>query len=246
MMTMLRLKTIFLHSVGVLLAAGILAAAGPAWSQEEGFSAGAVPQAEGFAAPMPAEQGYVAAADAEMPVPAAEHETATAHEENIGFPQLDARTYSSQVFWLLVFFAVLYGLMSKIALPRIAEVIDMRETQKNGNLSRAEQLQEEASKVEAAYESSLAKAQELAQGAIADAEETVTEKLGAENARFSEQARKRIATAEQNIAKAKADALASIADISAEIAADIVHKIADVQVTRPDAKKAVLAEMQKG
>ena len=167
-------------------------------------------------------------------------------EEDIGFPQLKPNSYISQVFWLFISFIVLYALMAKVALPRITEVVDMRASQKNGNLSRAEQLQEEAEKVKTAYEASLAKAQEAAHSATSQAEETVAEKLAAENAKFADHARKRIVSAEQNIQKAKTDALASLADISAEIAADIVHKITDVQISKADAKKIALAEMQKG
>ena len=40
-------------------------------------------------------------------------------------PQLDIATYASQVFWLIVTFIVLYFLVAKIAMPRIAEVLEL-------------------------------------------------------------------------------------------------------------------------
>lgn len=216
-----RLDALFLTSIGILIAAAIAVAAAPALSEET---------AEGAAG---ASSALVAEEHAEI-------------QDDIGFPQLKTDTYASQVFWLAVFFVILYALMSKIALPRVTEVIDMRATQKNGNLSRAEALQEEATKIKAAYEASLAKAQEAAQSSLASASEDIAEKIADENSKFAESARKRIAAAEQALAKAKADASASLADISAEIAAEIVGKIADTQIAKQDAKKAVLAEMQKG
>lgn len=185
-----------------------------------------------------------AEASMKMALPGKEHESKEA-EENVGFPQLNAKTYPSQLFWLFVSFAVLYVLMSKLALPKVGAVLDARQSHKEGDLKRAAQLQEEATKVKAAYEAAIAKAQAEAQEAQAAAEQEVSEKIAAENAKFTEAARKRVATAEQNIAHAKDDAVASLADISADVAAEMVNKIAGVQINKAEAKKAVTAVMQK-
>ncbi len=230
----------------------------PAHAEPAGDDVSAAASSETEVAPAVSEDVAIVPADAvtqgavAVPMEAASESHQLAAEEtkelqeDIGFPQLKPDTYASQVFWLFISFIALYMLMAKVALPRITEVIEMRASQRNGNLSRAEQLQEEAEKVRTAYEASLAKAQEAAQSAVSEAEETVNDKMSAENAKFSDHARKRVLTAEQNIAKAKADALTSLADISADIAADIVHKITDVQISKADAKKIALAEMQKG
>jgi F0F1-type ATP synthase membrane subunit b/b' len=77
-------------------------------------------------------------------------------------------------------------------------------------------------------------------------EQENAKKLAAESARFMEHARTRIASAEQNIAKAKEDALLSLADISAEVAADIVQKVSGVAANKNDAKKVVTKLMQEG
>lgn len=167
-----------------------------------------------------------------------------AEESKGGFPQLDARTYPSQIFWLIVSFSVLYLLMSRVALPRITEVIDLRQTQREGNLNRAQTLQEEAEEIRKELDLSMAKAQAAAQDKIAAAEQALSAKATAENSRFGDQARTRIAAAEQNIARAKKEALASLADISADAAIDIVQKIAAVSVTKADAKKAVSEAME--
>ena len=51
----------------------------------------------------------------------AAHETAKA-----GMPQLDITTFPNQVFWLLVFLALVYILLSRVALPRIGGTIAHR------------------------------------------------------------------------------------------------------------------------
>ena len=135
--------------------------------------------------------------------------------------------------------------MSKLALPRVASVIYTRHQTENANLSRAEQLNQEAAKIKEAYEASLAKAHDSAQEVMTAASEALNDNINAENSKFAEHARKRILSAEQNIQKAKEDAMASLADISAEIAAEMVNKIAGVQVAKADAKKVVTTVMAK-
>lgn len=163
-----------------------------------------------------------------------------------GFPQLNTASYPSQLFWLGVAFAVLYILMSRLALPRVAEVLEARRARKDGNLEEASRMNGEADTIKTAYEKSLAKAQKSAADAMTSAGQAISEKTSEAQARFAAESRKRLLTAEQTIAKAKTDALHSLADISAEIAADMAHKIADIQVNKADAKKAVLSVMEKG
>ena len=59
-------------------------------------------------------------------------------------PQLDIVTYSSQIFWLAISFIVLYFLVAKIAMPRIAEVLEERQERIEDDLDKAETLKKEA------------------------------------------------------------------------------------------------------
>jgi len=165
---------------------------------------------------------------------------------DIGFPQLNPSSYPSQLFWLAVAFALLYVLMSRLALPRVTEVLEMRRAKKSGDLAKAGQLNEEADKIKTAYEKSLAKAQKAAAETLAAAEKVISEKLSETQSRFADNSRKRLAAAEQNIAKAKVEALHSLTDISAEIAADMVQKITDIQVNNAEAREAVMSVIRKG
>ncbi|HEY1796983.1 MAG TPA: hypothetical protein VGG57_12785 [Stellaceae bacterium] len=73
-------------------------------------------------------------------------------------PQLDFTTFAPQLFWLLVTFVVLYGLMKWVAVPRVGRVIDARRDKLEGDLNRAARLKEEAEGVLAAYQRTLAEA----------------------------------------------------------------------------------------
>src|SRR3546814_6905695 len=61
-----------------------------------------------------------------------------------GLPQLDADTYPTQIFWLVVTFVILYLIMSKVALPRIAEVLEERQERVADDIETAERLRSEA------------------------------------------------------------------------------------------------------
>ena len=52
-------------------------------------------------------------------------------------PQLDVSTFTPQLFWLVVWFVVLYLLMAKLGLPRIALAIDARRQRREDDLARA-------------------------------------------------------------------------------------------------------------
>lgn len=162
-----------------------------------------------------------------------------------GFPQLDVATYPSQVFWLTVFFILLYYLMSKVALPRVAEVLDLRQSQRDSDLSRAEKLRKETEEVREAYEKAVQAAREEAQKVLGETEAELAELAAQRNAKFAEDARKRIVEAEKNIDAAKTEAMKSISDVAAEIAVDAAHKITSASITKAQAKKAVNAALKE-
>ena len=72
------------------------------------------------------------------------------------FPPLDASTFPSQLLWLAIAFGLLYILMSRVALPRVAAVLEARRGRISGDLARAKALRDETQAVIAAYQSFIA------------------------------------------------------------------------------------------
>ncbi len=64
-------------------------------------------------------------------------------------PQFDTTYFASQIFWLILTFSALYYVMARIALPRLAALLETREAQISGNLAKARELHKEADYVEA-------------------------------------------------------------------------------------------------
>ena len=73
-------------------------------------------------------------------------------------PQLETATFLPQLVWLLITFVLLYVLMAKVALPRVAAVIDERKRRVDHDLEEAARLKRETEKAIAEYEQALAQA----------------------------------------------------------------------------------------
>lgn len=84
-----------------------------------------------------------------------------------GLPQLDVSTFSNQIFWLVLCLLVLYWVLAKVALPRIAAVISDRQGAVTGDLMAAEEFKQKAKDAEAAYDKALADARSEAQKIVA-------------------------------------------------------------------------------
>ena len=87
-------------------------------------------------------------------------------------PQLNVASYLPQVVWLVICFVALYFLMARLALPRIAAVLEERTRRRDDDLDRAEKLEAQAEAAAKAYEQVLAEARGSAHDRLtANAEE---------------------------------------------------------------------------
>jgi len=68
-----------------------------------------------------------------------------------GLPQLNFDTFANQIFWLLVALVVIYLILSRVALPRIAAVLAERQGTITHDLTQAETLKAKAAEAEEAY-----------------------------------------------------------------------------------------------
>jgi F-type H+-transporting ATPase subunit b len=140
-------------------------------------------------------------------------------------PQFDPTYFAPQLVWLGITFLALYLLMSKLILPRINGIFAQREDRIDGNLQRAEALREEAAQVLAAYQKAIADARAQAQAALAKAAADIGAETAAREAEFARKMADQTAAAEAGIRTAKAQALADVRGIAAEVAALMAGKL---------------------
>lgn len=159
-------------------------------------------------------------------------------------PQIEqVYTFPSQIFWLVVAFAVLYFLMSKVALPRLGRVIEERRRRLDEDLEKAAQMKTEAEAVIAAYEKALADARAQAQATVKETNDRLAaeaaERLRVAGAAIAEKTE----AAERRIAAARAAAMASVKDIAAEVALAMTERLTGTAVDPARARAAVEAAM---
>ncbi len=179
--------------------------------------------------------------EAESSAPA---QTEVPHERG-GMPQLDPDYFAPQLFWLVVSFVLLYMLMSRMALPRIAGVIEARRDKIARDLDKAESLKKEADAALAAYEKALANARARAQAIAAEMRAKLkveTDRLRAElDAKLAAKA----SEAEAQIRRAKEAALANLKPAASEVAVAIVSKLLGETVEAETAGRAIEAALKR-
>jgi F-type H+-transporting ATPase subunit b len=142
--------------------------------------------------------------------------------ESAGMPQLDFTTFGNQIFWLLVTLVIIYWVLSRIALPRIAAVLADRQGTIAGDIAAAEDYKLKAKDAEAAYEKALADARGQAQKIVAEARAEIQKDLDAATARADVEIGARAAESEARIGEIRAGALEAVEAVAKDAAAEIV------------------------
>lgn len=156
-----------------------------------------------------------------------------------GFPPMDAHSFPSQIFWLVIFFALLYLLMSRLALPRMAAVLANRHKAIESDLSKASALKHETEAAIKHYEKSLADARANAQGIATETRARITSEIEAESAALEKTLSAKLAEAETRISASKAKAMQDVHEVAAETAAEIVSELTGATVSKDQAAKAI-------
>jgi F-type H+-transporting ATPase subunit b len=154
-------------------------------------------------------------------------------------PQFDLATFPSQIFWLVLSFVVLYLLMSRVALPRIGNVLSEREERIEDNLSAAEELRNTAKADAEAYDKALATARDEARGAIQQAANAVSQDAAAKQEALQQRLAQQIKTSEAEIERAKAGARASIREAAVGVAQAAVQRLIGVNPNESQVGAAV-------
>lgn len=157
-------------------------------------------------------------------------------------PQFEqTEMFISQIFWLVAIFVLLYLLMTRVALPRIAAVLDERAARIAADLAKAETLRAETQTLIEAYEAALAKARAEAAQVLARANQEAAAEASRRQAEFSQRMAQELATAEQLIAGARSRALVEVRGIAREVAGAIGERLELGAIDRTELDRAVEA-----
>jgi F-type H+-transporting ATPase subunit b len=187
--------------------------------------------------PTSPDQGTSAAEVAEDVEHGVAHEEG--HQEGAAMPQLDHRTFPSQIFWLAVSFALLYWLLSRKALPRLADILETRQERIAADLDRAARARAEAEEALESYERLLAEAHGKAADQVRQAQERVGADISARQAALDAELATRLHDAERRIEEGRQAVMGQLSAVAAEAAQAAVQRLAGLRISLEEARAAV-------
>ncbi len=183
-----------------------------------------------------------------MPVgrPDVPNQTGTQEPEHKGgLPQLNVHDFAPQLVWLALTFGALYWIMSRIALPRIADVIEKRHSRIADDIDAARQLAQKSEVAEAAYKADLATARAKAHAIAQETRDTLNARTDRKRAEVDKKINAKLEEAEQKITKAKNAALGEVNDIAGSTTKEIVRHLIGKEIAGKDLSKALEAASTK-
>jgi F-type H+-transporting ATPase subunit b len=159
----------------------------------------------------------------------------------VGLPQLDLSTWTSQIFWLALTFAVLYFALSRFILPNLRDTLANRSDRIADDLDSASRMKLEAEEAGKAYEQSLRDARAKATNVAESTRQSLDAEIQTELDAADADAERESEIAEARIREIKTAALSNIDSVAADVAGTLVSELTGKTVT----KAALTAALNK-
>jgi F-type H+-transporting ATPase subunit b len=159
--------------------------------------------------------------------------------EEGGLPQLNTEHFASQIFWLAITFGLLFILLSRVTLPKIASGLVARKSRIEGDLLAAETSKKNASDALAQYEAALAQARGKALAMADENRKRIVGEIDGLKHAADAKAQEAMSKAEARIAAQRTSAEGNIRDAAADAAASIVERLLGAPVSAAEAAAAV-------
>lgn len=159
------------------------------------------------------------------------------------FPPFNQDTFGSQIFWLAICFVVLYVLLARWALPRVASIFSARRGRIEGDFEAARRLTEESQAAIESYEKALADARAKAQSIASATRAEFAAKAEETKKRLEAELAAKLADAERKIETTKKAAMANVRNIAADAAGEIVKRLSGGEPNKQSLERAVDAAL---
>jgi F-type H+-transporting ATPase subunit b len=160
-------------------------------------------------------------------------------------PQFDPAVWVPQLIWLAITFVTLFLLMSKVALPRVSEVLEEREARINDSLRKAERLKLSAEEAIASYEKTIVDVRAKAAEEVWTAREEAAAEAAKRNAEVSERLAAEINAAEERINQARAAAIAGLRDVAVAVSGAALERLIGQRIEEASLTSAVDAVLRE-
>jgi F-type H+-transporting ATPase subunit b len=164
--------------------------------------------------------------------------TEAAHEKG-PFPPFQKEHFASQLVWLVLSFVVLYALLWKLALPRVASILVARRARIESDLAEAARAKAESEAALARYEKSLADARANAQAIAAKTHRELAARSEARRKELEAGLAAKLADAEKQIEATKTAAMKNVRGITIDATSAIVERLTGAAPAKPAVERAV-------
>ncbi len=154
-------------------------------------------------------------------------------------PQLDTSTFASQLFWLCICFFTMLFIMSKIIIPKIADILEQRQRKIDSYLNKAYQIKLQAEEALKKYQDALTDATQKANASLAETQNELNQLVEKKQQDLDLRLHKKIMEGEAEIEQSREDALNKVKSISEELALEIIKKIRIDGINKTDIKNAI-------
>jgi F-type H+-transporting ATPase subunit b len=141
------------------------------------------------------------------------------------FPPFQSDTFVSQLLWFAITFGLLYYLMAKVALPRIASTLHERSARLAADMNEAQRLRAESEAAGEAYEQSLSAARNKAKAIAQESRGALTAEAEAKRKQLEAELAERMEAAEATIRSRTQEAMGNVRGIAADAATAIVERL---------------------
>ena len=152
-------------------------------------------------------------------------------------PQLDFSTFVPQLFWLFLSLSFLYLILSRIALPRISDVIEERKDIIAQDIDKAKALSNDTDMAIEELDIKIAEAKSKSLELINSSRKKILDLNDSEKRKFDEEISKEIKKAEDEILINKDLAMSRISEIAEEITAEMLSNILPGEVDKKSLEK---------
>ena len=150
-----------------------------------------------------------------------------------------SQTYSSQIFWILVMFGLVFFVIGRGMVPKVMATVEARDRQIEADLIAAEAARKQADAEEEAWQGQLNRQRAEAHGIISTAKSEAGRNTETRLAQANARLDARIGEADQRIAAARENALGELETVASEAAGDIVSRLVGIDVGKEAAHAAV-------
>jgi F-type H+-transporting ATPase subunit b len=154
-------------------------------------------------------------------------ETTAAHDATpeASFPPFDSANFAPLLIWLALTFGLLYLLMSKIALPRVKNILHDRQEKIRHDLNEAHEMREKAQAAAAQHDKTISDAKAKAQAVAQENAARLHDESEAKRHTIEAELNAKLAAAEASITEMKTKALGNVSAIATDTAAAIVQRL---------------------